>query len=166
MAFIVLRRSHNTRSYYLVESYRDRQGKSRKRTLCYLGREVDGTDTLAKALAHWQKVREQGKRALRSSKGARRQVVRRLVGATEARIAAIAEQIERAAAAEAERVRRAQLAEEQVLWLTFDRLGRHPTDQNASAAKRSFLTLAKRYHSDHGGSHHDRFLTVVRRFLP
>src|SRR5271163_2767537 len=48
MAFIVLRRSRNTRSYYLVESYRDDQGKTRRRTLCYLGREQDGTDTLAK----------------------------------------------------------------------------------------------------------------------
>ena len=44
MAFIVLRRSRNTRSYYLVESYRDDQGKTRRRTLCYLGREQDGTD--------------------------------------------------------------------------------------------------------------------------
>jgi hypothetical protein len=50
MAFITLRRSRNTNSYYLVESYRDEEGRSRKRTLCYLGREQDGTDTLAKAL--------------------------------------------------------------------------------------------------------------------
>jgi hypothetical protein len=35
MAFIVLRRSRNTRSYYLVESYRDDQGKTRRRTVCY-----------------------------------------------------------------------------------------------------------------------------------
>ena len=54
MAFITLRRSRNSRGYYLVESYRDEEGRSRKRTLCYLGREEDGTDTLAKALAHWQ----------------------------------------------------------------------------------------------------------------
>jgi len=56
MAFIVLRRTRNTRSYYLVESYRDRDGRSRKRTLAYLGREQDGTDTLEKALAHWQRA--------------------------------------------------------------------------------------------------------------
>ncbi len=37
MAFVTLRRSRNTLSYYLVESYRDGQGRSRKRTLCYLG---------------------------------------------------------------------------------------------------------------------------------
>ena len=36
---------------YLVESYRDDQGK-RSAARCYLGREQDGTDTLAKALAH------------------------------------------------------------------------------------------------------------------
>ena len=59
MAFIVLRRSRNTRSYYLVESYRNQQGKTQRRTLCYLGREQDGTDTLAKAQAHWEQVRKQ-----------------------------------------------------------------------------------------------------------
>ena len=47
-------RSRNTRSYYLVESYRDRAGKDTQRTLCYLGREQDVTDTLANALAHWE----------------------------------------------------------------------------------------------------------------
>ncbi len=57
MAFIVLRRSRNTRSYYLVESYRDEQGKTRRRTLCYLGREQDGTDTLAKAVASFRPSR-------------------------------------------------------------------------------------------------------------
>ena len=51
MAFITLRRSRNVRSYYLVESYRDEDGCARKRTLCYLGREQDGTDTVEKALA-------------------------------------------------------------------------------------------------------------------
>jgi hypothetical protein len=54
MAFIVLRRSRNTRNYYLVESYRDEHGRSRKRTLCHLGREQDATDMLAKAHAHWK----------------------------------------------------------------------------------------------------------------
>ena len=52
MEFIVLRRSRNMRSYYRVESYRDDQRKTQRRTLCYLGREQDGTETLAKALTH------------------------------------------------------------------------------------------------------------------
>ena len=58
MAFITLRRSRNTKSYYLVESYRDETGRSRKRTLCYLGREQDGTDTLEKAIGHWERLRD------------------------------------------------------------------------------------------------------------
>jgi len=58
MAFIYLRRSRNTRSYLLIESYRDVQGRTRKRTLCYLGREQDGASTLDKSLAHWKQVRE------------------------------------------------------------------------------------------------------------
>ena len=82
MAFIVLRRSRNTRSYYLVESYRDDQGKTQRRTLCYLGREQDGTDTLAKALAHWEQVMKRAKRELRKAKGERRQVIRRRIEAT------------------------------------------------------------------------------------
>ncbi len=69
MAFIVLRRSRNTQSYYLVESYRDRQGKTRRRTVCYLGRQQDDTDTLAKALAHWQQVMGRAKRELRKARG-------------------------------------------------------------------------------------------------
>src|SRR5690349_12016225 len=69
MAFVTLRRSRNTRSYYLVESYRDEQGRARKRTLCYLGREQDGTDTLPKALAHWQKIEKAAARTLRASRG-------------------------------------------------------------------------------------------------
>ncbi len=82
MAFIVLRRSRNTRSYYLVESYRDDQGKTQRRTLCYLGREQDGTDTLAKALAHWEQVMKRAKRELRKARGERRQVIRRRIEAT------------------------------------------------------------------------------------
>ena len=77
MAFIVLRRSRNTSSYYLVESYRDAEGRSRKRTLCYLGREQDGTDTLAKALAHWKEMLAQCRRELRTAKGGRKGVLRR-----------------------------------------------------------------------------------------
>ncbi|HKM53642.1 MAG TPA: hypothetical protein VJY33_09525 [Isosphaeraceae bacterium] len=155
MAFIVLRRSRNTLSYYLVESYRDGDGNSRKRTLCYLGREADATDTLEKALAHWQKARAAAKRRLRSSKGAPRHVLRRRLEATEARIGIIVEHIRRAADADAERARRAQLAEERTRWLAFDHLRRNPTEENARAARRAFYTLAKRYHPDQGGTHHD-----------
>ena len=90
MAFIVLRRSRNTRSYYLVESYRDDNGETRRRTLCYLGREQDGTDTLAKALAHWEQVLGQAKREIRKARGESRQVIRRRIEATGARIAVIA----------------------------------------------------------------------------
>ncbi len=69
MAFITLRRSRNTRSFYLVESYRDDQGRARKRTFCYLGREQDGTDTLAKALTHWETVQSQTERQLIKAEG-------------------------------------------------------------------------------------------------
>jgi hypothetical protein len=75
MAFITLRRSRNTSSYYLVESYRDEQGRSRKRTLCYLGREQDGTDTLAKALDHWLEIKRAAQRDLKSARSTRRRIV-------------------------------------------------------------------------------------------
>jgi hypothetical protein len=155
MAFIVLRRSRNTRSYYLVESYRDHQGKTRRRTLCYLGREQDGTDTLAKALAHWEQVRGQAKRELRKARGERRQVIRRRIEATTARIGVITEHIQLLARAEAERRKREQQSNEVIYWQTFERLRRDPTEENAKAAKRAFLFLAKRHHPDQGGSHHD-----------
>jgi hypothetical protein len=165
MAFIVLRKSRNTRSYYLVESYRDDQGKTRRRTLCYLGREQDGTDTLAKALAHWEPVKEQAKRELRKAKDGRRQVIRRRIKANATRIGVITEHMQRLAEAEAkrrerekqaeeERRRREQRAEEARHWQTFEQLRRHPTEENARAAKRAFLFLAKRHHPDQGGTHH------------
>src|SRR5271169_1449533 len=106
MAFIVLRRSRNTRSYYLVESYRDDQGMTRRRTLCYLGREQDGTDTLAKALAHWEQARERALKQLRKAKGERRQVIRRRIEATNARIGVITEHIQLLTRVEAERRKR------------------------------------------------------------
>ena len=159
MAFIVLRRSRNTRSYYLVESFRDKQGKTRRRTLCYLGREQDGTDTLAKSLAHWEQVRGQAKRQLRNARGERRQVIRRRIEATVKRIGVIAEHMQLLAQAEAERRKREQQAEEVLYWQCFERLRRHPTEENARAAKRAFLFLAKRHHPDQGGTHHD-FLRV------
>jgi hypothetical protein len=172
MAFIVLRRSRNTRSYYLVESYRDGQGKTRRRTLCYLGREQDGTDTLAKALAHWQQAMGQAAKELRKAKGERRQVIRRRIEATRARIGVIARHVQLLAQTEAERRRRDQQAEEAVYWQSFEQLRRLPTEENAKAAKRAFVFLAKRHHPDQGGTHegflrlkdaYDRAMAIWRR---
>jgi hypothetical protein len=115
MAFVYLRRSRNTRSYLLIESYRDEEGRARKRTLCYLGREEDGTDTVEKALAHWQRERDAVKRAVRSAKGERKAVLRRRQAAAEERIRVISSYIdwqkEQIAAAETERLRREREAE-------------------------------------------------------
>jgi hypothetical protein len=61
--------------------------------------------------------------------------------------------------AEAKRRKREQQAEEATYWQSFERLRRYPTEENARAAKRAFLFLAKRYHPDQGGSH-DGFLRV------
>jgi hypothetical protein len=171
MAFIVLRRSRNTRSYYLVESYRDGQGKTRRRTLCYLGREQDGTDTLPKALAHWQQAMERAAKELSKAKGERRQVLRRRIEATRARIGVIASHLRLLAEAEAERMRCEQQTEEAAYWQTFERLRRYPTEENARAAKRAFVFLAKRHHPDQGGTHegflrlkdaYDRAIAVFR----
>jgi hypothetical protein len=159
MAFIVLRRSRNTRSYYLVESYRDDHGKTRRRTLCYLGREQDGTDTLDKALAHWQQMTVRAKKEMRKARGERRRVVRRRLEATAVRIAVITRHIQLLAQAEAARMKREQQAEETLYWQSFERLRRHPTDHNAKEAKRAFLFLAKRHHPDQGGTH-DGFLRL------
>jgi hypothetical protein len=155
MAFIVLRRSRNTRNYYLVESYRDDHGKTQRRTLCYLGREQDGTDTLATALAHWEQVMKRAMKELRKARGERRQVIRRRIEATGARIRLITEHMQILTRVEAERRDRQQQAEEALYWQSFERLRRHPTEENAKVAKRAFLFLAKRYHPDQGGSHHD-----------
>ncbi len=155
MAFIVLRRSRNTRNYYLVESYRDAEGTARRRTLCYLGREQDGTDTLAKALTHWEAALEPMKAELRKARGERLRVIRRRIDATKARIGAIRGHVQRAALAEAERERREKDAEEAGHWQDIDRLRRHPTEENARVGKRAFLFLAKRLHPDQGGNHHE-----------
>lgn len=172
MAFIVLRRSRNTRSFYLVESYRDDQGKTRRRTLCYLGREQDGTDTLPKALAHWEQVRDQAKKEVRKARNERRRVLSRRVEAADKRIAVINQYMLLLARAEAERRKREQQAEETAYWQSFERLRRYPTEENARAARRAFLFLAKRHHPDAGGSHHgflrvkdayDRALAVWQR---
>lgn len=155
MAFIVLRRSRNTRNYYLVESYRDDQGNTQRRTLCYLGREQDGTDTLAKAQAHWEQVRGQARKELRRAKGERRQVIRRRIEAAGHRLAVITAHLELLVRAEAERRKRERQAEEALYWQSFERLRRQPTEEHAAAARRAFLFLAKRHHPDVGGTHHD-----------
>lgn len=164
MAFVTLRRSRNTRSYYLVESYRDEAARSRKRTLCYLGREQDGTDTLEKALAHWQSARQQVAAELRSARGPKRQVLRNRLGQTDERIRLITRHAEQAAREEAKRQQRQQQlqalaeerrrqAEEAEHWQAIERLSRTPTAEHASAAKRAFRILALRLHPDQGGSH-------------
>jgi hypothetical protein len=161
MAFITLRRSRNTRSYYLVESYRDDQGRSRKRTLCYLGREQDGTDTPEKALAHWQRIRQEATRDLASAQGDRRRVLRGRIVETDERIGRLRRHIDEAARVKAERQQRRQaaeetrrrLAEEAVHWHAIEQLRLHPTADNAQAAKRAFRILALRLHPDQGGSH-------------
>lgn len=172
MAFIVLRRSRNTRSYYLVESYRDDRGKTRRRTLCYLGREQDGTDTLLKALAHWERVREQARKELRKTQAHRRQVLRRRIEATDRRIGVITRYLQLLAQAEADRRKREQEAEEAAHCQSFERLRRNPTEENARDAKRAFLFLVKRHHPDTGGTHqgflrvkdaYDRALMVWQR---
>ncbi len=159
MAFIVLRRSRNTRSFYLVESYRDNQGKTRRRTLCYLGREQDGTDTLHKALAHWEQVRDRARKEHRKAREERRPVLRRRIDAAERRIDVISQHMQLLAQAEAEHRKREQQAEEALHWHCFKRLRRSPTEENAKAARRAFLFLAKRHHPDAGGRHDD-FLHV------
>jgi hypothetical protein len=176
MAFIYLRRSRNTKSYLLIESYRDDQGRTRKRTLCYLGREQDGTNTLDTALVHWEEVRDTLKREIRPARGDRRQVLRHRLRAAEARISVIREHVarqsQRVAKADVERKRRELEIEEGAQWQAIDRLRRHPTDENAKAAKRAFIWLAKRHHPDQGGSHqgflrvkdaYDRALAARRR---
>jgi hypothetical protein len=82
-------------------------------------------------------------------------VLRRRIEATRARIGVIARHVQLLAQAEAERRRREQQGEEAVSWQSFERLRRHPTEENASDAKRAFLLLAKRHHPDQGGTHHD-----------
>ena len=40
-------------------------------------------------------------------------------------------------------------------WQAFDRLRCHPSEENAQAAKRAFLTLASGMHPDQGGTHQE-----------
>jgi hypothetical protein len=155
MAFITLRRTRGTQGYYLVESYRDDQGRARKRTLCYLGRQQDDTDTLAKAIAHWEQVVDQCRVELRAAKGDRKAILRNRRDAAMTRIGLLKEQAKRALVREAERQRREAEAELARHWQAFDLLRHHPSEENAQGAKRAFLTLAKHHHPDQGGSHHD-----------
>ncbi len=166
MAFIRLCRSRNTSSYYLVESYRDGQGKSRKRKLCYLGREQDGTDTLEKALAHWRRVEQHARRELASAQGQRKRILQDRSTKAGQRLALLRRHIEQAAQDEAirrERERRTRAeaeaqrrrAEEAEHWLAIEQLRRHPSAEHARAAKRAFRLLALRLHPDQGGSHQE-----------
>jgi hypothetical protein len=162
-AFIALRRSRNTRGYYLVESYRDDDNRSRKRTLCYLGREQDGTDTLAKAFAHWERVRQACAEELRHAKPARKVVLRKRRDEAAKRLTLLAEHLKLQAEAEAARLRKEAEAEELNHWQTFERLRRAPNAEHAQAAKRAFLMLAKRHHPDQGGSH-EAFLRLKEAY--
>ena len=94
--------------------------KTQRRTLCYLGREQDGTNTLSKSLAHWENLRDQSKTELRKSRGERRQVIRRRIEATEARIAVIKDQLNHLAIVDAERQKKEQMAEEALYWQAFE----------------------------------------------
>jgi hypothetical protein len=161
MAFVTLRRTRNTVSYYLVESYRDDRGRSRKRTLCYLGREQDRTDTPEKAVKHWQRIRKEITRDLASAKGKRRRILIDRIAETEERIGRLQRYIETNARMQAELQQRQhaevqarkRLAEETEHWQAIDRLLRHPSTEHAQAAKRAYRILALRFHPDQGGSH-------------
>jgi hypothetical protein len=155
MAFILLKRSRNTRNYYLVENFRDDDGATRRRTLCYLGREQDGTDTIAGAIGHWKRVREQAALEFRTTKGARKDVLRKRRDKADERIALLNPYLKKAEAVEVKRQERARQAEETTLWQSFEQLRRHPNEANAQAAKRAYLALAKRHHPDQGGNHRD-----------
>jgi hypothetical protein len=150
MAFITLRRTRNTRGYYLVESYRDKEGRARKRTLCYLGRQQDGTDTLAKALDHWQSIKEAAHRELKTARGVRRRMLRNRIKEIEERLAAIRPHAEHVARKEEERRRR---LEEAPHWQAIERLRLTPSHEHAKAAKRAYRQLALRLHPDQGGTH-------------
>jgi hypothetical protein len=116
-------------------------------------------------------------RDISSAKGVRRQCLRQRLKAAEARIAVISEHMARqeqraAAAAESERKTRKPAIEEKAHWQAVEWLRRQPTEENAKAAKRAFVWLAKRHHPDQGGTHqgflrvkdaYDRALAAWRR---
>jgi hypothetical protein len=134
MAFITLRRSRSTRSYYLVESYRDEAGRSRKRTLCYLGRQRDGTDTLEKAIRHWERVRDDPwrLRSVRAGAAGKVKLLKSLVRTHGKK-------------------QWARSAEEAPLWTAIRRLRRRPTQANAAEARRAYRFLSRRHHPGRGG---------------
>ena len=84
-----------------------------------------------------------------------RPVIRRRIETTRTRIGVITEYMQLLARAEAKRRDREQMAKGALYWQSFEQLRRHPTEDNARAAKRSFLVLAKRHQPDQGGTHHD-----------
>jgi hypothetical protein len=89
------------------------------------------------------KIRDQSKKELGKSRGERRQVIRRRIEATETRIAVIKDQLNYFAIIEAERRKKEQMAEEALHWQAFERLRRHPTEENARSAKRSLSPRRK-----------------------
>jgi hypothetical protein len=114
----------------------------------YLGREQNGTDTLAKALAHWQRIGRKTARERRTATGLRKDVLSSRQAATADRIALLKHHFKLSAAAEAERHRREQEAaagrrrreQEAELaghWRAIDRLHRMPSAEHAQAAKRA-----------------------------
>jgi hypothetical protein len=167
MAYIVSRRSHNSRGFYLVESYRNGQGSPRLRTLCYLGREQDGTDSIDKAIAHWQAVLERCQAELPAAKGEKAAVLRRRRKSVSAKLALLRVHLGAAEAKRSreqeERERMRQQAEEAEHWLAFNRLRLEPSEVNARAARQAFLALAKRHHPDQGGDH-ESFLWVKQAY--
>ncbi|WP_169979789.1 hypothetical protein [Tautonia rosea] len=163
MAFITLRRTRTTSSYYLVESYRDESGRSRKRTLCYLGREYDGVDTLEKALAHWQEKRRQALRTCEAYRGERRTQAEQTIRAIEAKLSLIRLHLKKQQAAEAERRERERRAEEAAYWQAFAILRREPSEAHYREAKCAYRKLAMRYHPDQGGDH-TSFVRLQRAF--
>jgi hypothetical protein len=104
-------------------------------------------------------------------------VLHQRLRAAEARISVVREHVarqsQRVAKAEAERKRRELEIEEAAHRQAIDRLRRHPTEENAKAAKRAFIWLAMRHHPDQCGSHqgflrvkdaYDRALAAWRRY--
>ena len=132
--------TRNTRSYYLVESYRDDNQKTRRRTLCYLGREQDSTDTLAKALASWQQAMARSGKGTdprqEASAGRSSDAASRCARGPHPRHH---KHMQLLARAEAERRKREQQAEEALHWQSFERLHRQPTGRKRQSREKCVL---------------------------